>query len=234
MDAAGEPNGAGGYHGPMNLPSWPEWPTASQKALAAIDLLLARYEARRSGLPARVDGSAINENYRVETSIGPLFVRFHHPGTTLAAVQLEQWVMRWSGDWGIPVILPMAAADGRSIHSIGGHFLSSYPWRDLQPFARNGISAAGASVLGAMLGRLHATLAQFSDGSLPAQNLSTDLDTDRALAELSQVSEVLRDEPRHDEERQDLLSRIERQRALLEAVAAGFTLRATPAATDPR
>ena len=88
--------------------------------LQAIDELLARYGYSRIGLPRPVHEGVLNENFRVETSAGPRFVRLHRPATTAASLGLEHEALRWAGERGIPVNPPLAARNGATFHTIGG------------------------------------------------------------------------------------------------------------------
>lgn len=202
----------------MNAPS--EAPERSRAArhTAAIDLLLRRYGTVRRGPIAPVTASTINENYRVEMDSGPLFVRVHHAGATRDAVRLEQRALRWAGDRGIPVILPLPAGDGETIHALDGEQLSVYPWREWDSFVGRQLGLVEAERLGEVLGRIHVALTAFRDAALPEQDLAGALNPRPALTDLAQVAAAVREEPMAATRRQALLAAIDRQRALLETL----------------
>jgi Ser/Thr protein kinase RdoA (MazF antagonist) len=185
--------------------------------LAAIDWLLPRYSARRLGPTNRVPDSVLNENYRVESTIGPLFVRIHRSTATLEAVAFEHRLIGWAGERGIPVLPPLATRDGFTVSACGANVMSVFPWRPWRTLTRQSMDAGGAAVLGAMLGRLHATLASFADETLREPSAPALLDTLRAATELRLVAARVRDEPALPVERQSLLTAIGRQLQLLEA-----------------
>ncbi len=202
--------------GLVNAQSEADSSVIGPRLLERIDALASRYAARRLALPLRVADGVVNVNYRVETTAGPLFVRFHRGGITAEAVHLEQQVLRWAGDRGIPVILPLAAADGSTVQSVEGAIVSVYPWRELRPFTSNRIGPAGAAALGAMLGQLHQALADLHELPLVDHDLGAALNTGKALAELAQVAEVVRDHLAPGEQRHELLAAIAFQSTLLE------------------
>src|SRR5579871_5688508 len=160
----------------MSTPLQAWSPARIAQHTAAIDALLPRYGTARLGPIEPVTASTINENYRVETAVGTLFVRCHQPDATWDAVRLEQRALQWAGECGIPVIPPLAAGDGATIHPCDGGLISIFPWRPWRSFAEPRIGPLAAERLGEMLGRVHRAFAVFEDAALPEQDLCSALD----------------------------------------------------------
>jgi Ser/Thr protein kinase RdoA (MazF antagonist) len=156
-----------------------------------LDRLLSRYGLVRRGAPLPVTESVVNENFRVETSVGPRFVRFHHARITSESIDLEHRVMTWAGQRGIPIIAPLAATDGATKQTIDGRWFSIFPWVEFRQLHADAAGTAEATALGEMLGRLHETLAAFMEVAVPEGFSGQQLDTARALAELDQVQRAI-------------------------------------------
>jgi len=206
----------------------PSWPPVPSEHLAAIDQLLPKYGAERLGPAVRVPDSVVNENYRVDTASGPLFVRFHNARATREAVLLEHSVIRWASGRGIPVVLPMSAFDGVSVHALECGLASVYPWLQARALTRHAIGASEATALGAMLGQTQSALRTFSDPALPAQSLPTAADTEQALVELEQVAKIVRTEVMPEAERHALLEAMRRQASLLASLPSNVALEELP------
>jgi homoserine kinase type II len=156
-----------------------------------LDRLLSRYGLMRRGAPVPVMESVVNQNFRVETSVGPRFVRFHHAGVTSKSVDLEHRVMTWAGQRGIPIIAPLTATDGATKQTIDGRWFSIFPWVEYRQLHADAPGTAEAAALGEMLGRLHETLAAFIEVAVPEGFSGQQFDTARALAELDQVQRAI-------------------------------------------
>jgi len=74
--------------------------------------------------------SVLNENYRVPSSGGDLFIRFHRKSRSRESLEVEASVTAWAGGHGIPVVAPLADNQGRELHVISNRFSSVYPWVD--------------------------------------------------------------------------------------------------------
>jgi Ser/Thr protein kinase RdoA (MazF antagonist) len=180
---------------PRSLPP----PPSVAPPLAAIDDLLARYELRRGGEPTAVAGSVLNDNYRVETSEGPRFVRVHKASRSRERLEREHQVIAWAGAHGIPVNGPLADADGNTLHSVGGRLLALFPWLDGDHLQQGKIDINGAATLGAMQGRIHRIFAVYDGPPLPAGGSGASWDTTQAIEDLSRVDDLIRDKPAHSE-----------------------------------
>jgi Ser/Thr protein kinase RdoA (MazF antagonist) len=185
----------------MSLEDGLQPPIASRIAppLTAIDDLLSRYALQRHGEPVPVDGSVLNDNYRVETSDGPRFVRIHKASRTPGRLEREHEVIAWAGARGIPVNPPEADADGRTLHSMGGQIFALFPWLDGHHLERGGIDVQGADTLGGMQGRIHRIFAAYDGPSLPGGGSGATWDTEAAIQDLSRVDDLIRYYPAHSE-----------------------------------
>lgn len=162
--------------------------------LQAIGDLAARYGWRLLGDPRPVADSVSNSNYRVDTHSATFFVRVHKKRTSLARIEREHAAIRWAGDHGIPVNLPLADRQGRAIHSLSGVFYAVFSWLEGATLQRGSIDPAGAQLLGEMHGQLHAVLAGYPSGRLE-RGSETRWDAAASLDDLTRVDDLIRYNP---------------------------------------
>ncbi len=160
--------------------------------LAGIDELLGRYGWTRTGEPAPVPNSVLNENIRVSSSGGDLFIRFHKPNRTRERLQREHSAIRWAWEHGVPVNLPLASPDGTTVHLVGGLLIAAFPWLDARQLHRGAIDVAGAAALGDTLGHLHATLMGYYDPDLRSGGTGSTWETQEEIDTLSRVDDLIR------------------------------------------
>lgn len=160
--------------------------------LQLIDDVLGRYGLTRSGAPALVPESVLSENYRVETSDGPRFLRIHKKTRTLERIEAEYAMLRWAGERGIPVVAPLADEEGRAIHRIEGRFVSLFPWVDGRIIDPAAATAEDAARLGEIHGRVASVLAGYEGEWLRRERRYPRWDTEKSIAELSRVDDLIR------------------------------------------
>lgn len=141
----------------------PPDPTQRVKDIARA---LSAYECQVLDVPEAVDNSVRNENYRVLTDRGPLFVRFHRTSRSTDRVRREHRVIQWASAQGLPVVPPLYSATGGTLHEVNGRLVAVFPWVTGSHLQRGRITVAQASVMGAMHGRLHSVLARYPDWDL--------------------------------------------------------------------
>src|SRR5437016_1879492 len=81
---------------------------------------LRGYGCRVLTPPELVAESVRNENYRVLTERGPLFVRFHIPSRSIESLRREHRVIRWPSAQGLPVACPLASQNGNTLEEVNG------------------------------------------------------------------------------------------------------------------
>jgi homoserine kinase type II len=149
-----------------------------------FDAVLARYRLIAVGTPVLVADSVSNENFRVETGDGPVFLKLHRATRTPERLAREQAAIVWAGERGVPVSVPLPAADGSTLVEWQGRWWSLYPWIGGRTYQRGSIGGAEAAVLGALQGQLHRVLADHPIEGLPA-NSELAWDTATSLADLA-------------------------------------------------
>lgn len=122
------------------------------------DLVLTLVESalgRRSSNLCRPLGSYINRVYDVQMEDGAwVVVKFYRPGRwSRAALQDEQDFVLELAEAEIPVIAPLAGADGRTLHEHHGMFYAVYPKKGGRPLEEP--DPAQWSELGRLLARMH-------------------------------------------------------------------------------
>ncbi|MBI5947816.1 MAG: phosphotransferase [Chloroflexi bacterium] len=167
-------------------------PGARAAHRSAIDDILPRYGLARVAEPVAVADSILNDNYRVETTAGPRFVRVHKPSRTRETVAGEVRMMEHAAARGIPVCLPVRANDGAIVHGSGGLLLSVWPWLDGRTLSRGAVTPPEAAALGDMHGRLDTALADFQDPTLRPGRGGANWDTEASIAMLSRVDDLIR------------------------------------------
>lgn len=189
-------------------------PTPEHRAVIAD--ALARLGRVAAAEPEAVPESVINFNYQVETRDGPLFVRIHRKTRQRERLELEQAAQRWAGERGVPVVAPLADANGETIWSRGGVLFSVYPFVEGTTLRRGDIDREGAVLLGELHGRLHKALSDFEHPAL-APSPQLQWDTETSIAELSRVDDLIRYYPAPGEERLRAQRNLRIQLELLES-----------------
>lgn len=194
----------------------PGIPPAHGQAIAELSRI---YAWELSGGPEHVPESVSNTNYRVETGAGPRFIRAHSASLTRERIEREHRVMVWAGERGIPVASPLADGASRTVHAIGGVLWSVFPWLEGRSLHRGTMTAREAGLLGAMNGRLQRVLADWPPGDLH-RNSELSWDTERSIADLSRVDDLIRYYPAQTEEQLRVQGWIRAQMEMLERGAA--------------
>jgi homoserine kinase type II len=200
------------------MPPEPE-PGLSRAHRGAIDELLRRFGLELSGEPVPVAQSVLNANYRVETPTGTRFLRCYQPSRTRERIEREHAVTAWAGERGIPVAPPLADGTRHTVFSIGGRLWAVFPWVDGRSLLRGAMTPREARLLGAMNGRLHRVLAGWPAGDLH-RNSELSWDTERSIADLSRVDDLIRYYPAQTEEQLQVQGWIRDQLAMLEGGSA--------------
>lgn len=200
------------------MPPEPE-PGIPRAHLETIGDLLRRFGWERSGEPVPVEQSILNANYRVETPAGTRFVRCYQPSRTRERIEREHAVTRWAGERGIPVAPALADGTGRTVFSISGRQWAVFPWVEGRSLLRGTMTAREAGVLGAMNGRLHRVLADWPVGDLH-RNSELSWDTEKSIADLSRVDDLIRYYPAQTEEQLQVQGWLRDQMEMLEGGAA--------------
>ncbi|MBA4179561.1 MAG: hypothetical protein C0506_03135 [Anaerolinea sp.] len=204
----------------MSLEPEPPLPSLPRLRRQSIVEVVMRYGLELAGEPRPVAASVLNENYRVPTSAGERFVRFHRKTRPRERLELEAAVIAYAGDHGVPVFAPLADNQGRALHSVTNQFISVYPWIDGGHFERGAITAAQARVLGDMQGRIHVALRDFADSRLPSGKTGSDWDADEALDVLARVDDLIRYYPANTPEQLRLQDAVREQMEMLQSVDA--------------
>jgi Ser/Thr protein kinase RdoA (MazF antagonist) len=121
--------------------------------------VLAHYGLGRAGEPLPVTNGTLNDNHRVETNAGPVFVRRHRADRDEAHILGEHAVIAFADEHGIPVAAPLATTGGSTVVPEAGSLWAVFPWVEGRVAQRGAVTAAEAYALGEMLGRIHAAFA---------------------------------------------------------------------------
>ncbi len=182
---------------------------------SAIDSVLSEFGAHRAGKPVPVEGSVSNENFRVASDAGDLLVRFHKDTRERPRLELEHRMARHAEARGIPVILPLAKADGRALLRVRKRWVSVFPWGDGLRHARP--TEADAAAMGEMQGRMHRVLRTLDDPGLARGGTGTAWDTERSIASFSRVDDLIRYYPAPGEWQLMVQGQLRTQLAYLES-----------------
>ncbi len=126
---------------------------------STIDAVLARYGLERDGEPVPIVNGTLNDNYRVETSTGPVFVRRHRADRDREHIAGEHQVIAFAADHGIPVSAPLQAPGGATVVDHGESIFAVFPWIEGNTPRRGSVAVAEAYALGEMHSRIHAAFA---------------------------------------------------------------------------
>lgn len=201
----------------MSLEAMSEPGGVPPESLRRIDEVLMRYGLQRLGQPSPVPDSVLSENYRVETSAGPRFVRMHKKTRTLERIEAEYDLLRWAGAHRIPVVPPLADETGRVIHRLGGAFVSIFPWIEGRTLDPAMATPDDARRLGAVHGEVTAVLAGYENNWIRESRPFPRWDTQASIDVLGRVDDLIRYYPAPPAEQLALQERIRLQLALLEA-----------------
>lgn len=195
-------------------------PGLSRTQRQLIAEVLARYGLAPGGEPAPVAASVLNQNYRVPTTGGVRFVRFHRKTRTRERLELEQDVIRKVAGAGIPAFPALADGEGRWLHSLSNQFISVHQWLDGANPRPGAITPRDARLLGDLHGRIHAALRDFADPRLPVGGTGSAWDVGDALEMLGRVDDLIRYYPAQSPEQLQLQAGIRDQMRMLESGAA--------------
>lgn len=175
-------------------------PAAPRAHAAIIDGVLGLLGRVRTGDPEPVADSLLNDNYRVPTDTGDLFIRIHQKGRSRERVLREQRVAMWAGERGVPVLKPLADARGATTWNVRNRWVSVYPFVAGRTLRHDALDPNGAALLGELQGQLHATLRDFPAEGMPESSELT-WDTEASIALLSRVDDLIRYYPAPGEAR---------------------------------
>lgn len=164
----------------------------SGRRLMLIDELLSRYGLGRVGEVEPVADSVLSENYRVNTSGGPHFLRLHKKSRTLERIAGEYALLRWAGERGIAVVPPLADPGGKVIHRIEGRFVSLFPWVEGKTIEAASATADDARRLGSVHGRVAAVIAGYESPWLETERQYPRWETEASIAALSRIDDLIR------------------------------------------
>jgi len=167
-------------------------PTLDAARLSRIDDALARHGMTRCGEPLLLPNSVVNENFRVPADQRDVVVRIHFGKPAPGRLELERRAILFAGEHEIPVRPPLVAPDGKYFHSIGGLLVSVYPWLDATIARRGSISQRQAATMGDVQGRIHVAFRNFDDAGLPTDRDDANWDTEKSIADLSRVDDLIR------------------------------------------
>ena len=186
----------------------------SEGGASRFDAALRHFGLTAISVPTLVADSVSNENFRVDTAKGPVFLKLHKSNRTPERLRREQAIIAWAGERGLPVAAPLAATDGSTLVELDGRWWSLYPWIDGGTYQRGAIDVDKARELGAIQGMLHRVLAEYpAEGLGPNSELLWDTAT--SLRDLEAVWPGVESRGTEQERRW-----VRRQRELLESGAA--------------
>lgn len=203
----------------FELPRPPD--EAAEAPAALIRDILGHYGLRLIGEALPVANSVLNPNFRAETDDGPRFVRLFRTAKERDLAEAEHRLIAWVGDRDIPVCRPFATGSGETVVSVEGRLAAVFPWLEHRALSRGEVTVAEAAVLGGLQGRIQALLAEYRDPVLEARPRSeVEWDTERSIADLSRVDDVIRYYPAPSADRLEAQDALRQQLDLLEAGAA--------------
>lgn len=159
----------------------------SMEADEALRRALEAFGLEPLRAPQPVDDSVLNLNYRVETTGGAVFLRWHRAGRPLERLQREQAGAVWAGSHGLPVAQPLPTPGGDSIIEIDGRFWSAYRWIDGSTYRRGSITPEQASNLGQVHGRCQVALRDYPLAATLPKNTELTWSAEASLAVLDSI-----------------------------------------------
>lgn len=136
--------------------------------------------------PALVEHSILNQNYRLDTPNGPVFLREHRRTRTLDRLERELAGAAWAAGKGIPTPEPFSRS-GQTLVEIDGRFWSAYRWINGISYRRGEIDPVQAGRLGEVHGRCITALADYPGADSLPPNSELTWSTERTLSDLRQV-----------------------------------------------
>ncbi|MEU6279842.1 phosphotransferase [Streptomyces sp. NPDC047028] len=125
-----------------------------------MSALLRLYSAGTAVSCEPVDQGLLNRAYRLCTTRGHYFLKHHSDPDTADPESIERRhraTERLAG-LGVPVALPLAQRDGRTVAVVGGHAYALHPWIDGGHRHGGQLTRSESARLGALLGAVHACL----------------------------------------------------------------------------
>jgi Ser/Thr protein kinase RdoA (MazF antagonist) len=154
--------------------------------------VLALFGLKQQSIPTFVPDSVSNDNYRVETDRGPVFVKAYVARRTVERVQREHDAIAWVAEHGrLPVNPPLLTPSGESVVEVGGGLWALFPWLEGATFQRHSLTADEAGLLGGVFAQTHAALATHPLETLP-RNSELTWDTATSLAEIDSLEPHVR------------------------------------------
>ncbi|UFR03576.1 phosphotransferase [Streptomyces sp. Go40/10] len=125
-----------------------------------LGALLRLYAAGTALTCEPVDQGLLNRGYRLCTTSGRYFLKHHFDPDTAdpAAIERRHRATQRLADLGVPVPLPLAHREGRTVAVIGGHAYALHPWIDGRHRHGGQLTRGESARLGALLGAVHACL----------------------------------------------------------------------------
>ncbi len=107
-----------------------------------------------------VHGSYASDNFRVQSTAGPLFLKRYRNRISNVVDEIKRSEQYFAQE-GIPVLLPLLDTYGRGAFWHEGHWFSVFPWVDGVAPVQGGLTLETVNSLGTMLGRIHTAGARF-------------------------------------------------------------------------
>lgn len=153
----------------------------------ALEKALEAFGLRPLSPPAPIENSVLNQNYRVDTAGGPVFLRSHRPGRPLERLQRELAGAAWAASRGLPVSKSRLSPDGRAIVDIDGQFWSVQEWVDGATYLRGSVTPEQAHRLGAVHARCLVALDDYPGIADLPPNSELSWSTEASLAILNAI-----------------------------------------------
>ncbi|MBZ4016526.1 phosphotransferase [Streptomyces purpurogeneiscleroticus] len=193
--------------------------------------LLRRYEGAGEPLTCEpVAEGLLNHGYRLVTTRGRFFLKHHLDAdrADCSALVRQHRATRLLGAMGLPVAPPVRAADGRTVAVIDGRCYALHPWVEGRHLDGAALTPAQCHRLGALLGRVHVSLAQVMPDE-PPQPGQESADPAATFVGIDELLALARDARPHDSFDALAEHRLLERRALLAAHAHHRPPRAAPA-----
>ncbi|MFJ9926904.1 phosphotransferase [Streptomyces misionensis] len=126
-----------------------------------VGALLRLYDTAGTAVACEpVDQGLLNRGYRLCTTRGRYFLKHHFDPDTAdpAAIERRHRATQRLADLGVPVAVPLAHREGRTVAVIGGHAYALHPWIDGGHRDGGQLTRSESARLGALLGAVHACL----------------------------------------------------------------------------
>jgi Ser/Thr protein kinase RdoA (MazF antagonist) len=127
-------------------------------AASPLTVFLRRYGIDEVHGFAPLTEGLLNRSYRVDTDQGSLFLKHYLTGST-ATIGAQHRATAELAAAGLPVVAPLPTLAGETVARHGGRSFALYPWIDGGHRHGLDLTLRQAEDLGALLGRVHGTLA---------------------------------------------------------------------------